>query len=57
MIERSRRLRNARDLRSHHPGPGREVTLAWLWLQFRKIAGAGQSWFVVSLVSEPLDLL
>ena len=57
MIERSRRLRNARDLRSHHPGPGREVTLAWLWLQFRKIAGAGQSWFVVSIVGEPLDLL
>ena len=30
--------------------PNSGVTLHWLWTQMRKIAVAGESWFVVSLV-------
>ena len=35
---------------SVHNGPNGGVTLRWLWAQIRKIAAAGESWFVVSLV-------
>ena len=30
--------------------PNGRITLHWLWTQTRKIAVAGESWFVVSLV-------
>ena len=32
---------------THNDG---RVTFRWLWTQVRKIAAAGESWFVVSLV-------
>ena len=35
---------------SAHNGPNGGVTFRWLWAQMRKIAAAGESWFVVSLV-------
>ena len=30
--------------------PNGRITFRWLWTQIRKIAVAGESWFVVSLV-------
>lgn len=42
------RLNNA--MYSVHNGPNGGMTLRWLWAQIRKIAAAGESWFVVSLV-------
>jgi len=30
--------------------PNDRITFHWLWTQMRKIAVAGESWFVVSLV-------
>jgi hypothetical protein len=35
---------------SAHNGPNAGITFRWLWAQIRKIAVAGESWFVVSLV-------
>jgi len=32
--------------------PNGRITLHWLWTQVRKIAVAGESWFVVSLVGK-----
>ena len=33
--------------------PNGRISLHWLWTQMRKIAVAGESWFVVSLVGTP----
>jgi hypothetical protein len=52
ILERNRRLRSERNISSVMRGPGGAVTLPWLWAQIRKIASAGQSWFVVSLVGK-----
>jgi len=35
---------------SAHNNPKGGITFRWLWAQLRKIAAAGESWFVVSLV-------
>ncbi|TFK66499.1 hypothetical protein BDN72DRAFT_145044 [Pluteus cervinus] len=56
ILERSRRLHNARTVYASHRGPRGEVTIPWLWAQFRKIMDAGQSWFVVSLVGVCIGL-
>ncbi|EMD33680.1 hypothetical protein CERSUDRAFT_67832 [Gelatoporia subvermispora B] len=50
IIERNRRLRTARANQATHRGPNGELTLRWVWSRLRKIADAGQTWFVVSLV-------
>lgn len=50
ILERNRRIRDERTLYATHRGPHGEVTVSWLWTQFRKTLDAGQTWFVVSLV-------
>ncbi|KAI0779526.1 Cl-channel protein [Fomes fomentarius] len=51
IIERNRRLRSARrSSYTPHRGARGEVSLASLWSRLLKVAHAGQSWFVVSLV-------
>ena len=47
IIERNRRIRHNNAVYSD---PNGRITLHWLWTQIRKIAVAGESWFVVSLV-------
>ncbi|KAH7912423.1 chloride channel [Hygrophoropsis aurantiaca] len=50
IIERNRRIRNATYSRTAYRGPRGEITPAWIWAQFRKFLGAGESWFVITLV-------
>ena len=50
ILERNRRINKAQTLYNEERGPHGEVTIPWLWAQLRKIADAGQTWFVVSLV-------
>lgn len=52
IVERNRRIRKAKELHSTHRGPRGELSVRWLWTQFRKILDAGQSWFIVTLVGE-----
>jgi hypothetical protein len=52
ILERNRRLRNARTIYSSRRGPNGEVTIPWLWTQFRKAVDTGQSWIVVSIVGK-----
>lgn len=47
ILERDRRLRNARDEQLKGRGP-RDAS--WLWAQFTRAVKSGQKWFVVSLV-------
>ncbi|KAI0081975.1 Cl-channel protein [Panus rudis PR-1116 ss-1] len=48
--ERNRRILKSRSLYSPSRGHGIQSTLVWLWTQLKKVADAGQTWFVVSLV-------
>jgi chloride channel 3/4/5 len=50
VLERNRRIRDARRFDAAHRGPRGEVTVSWLWTQLRKALDGGQTWFVVSLV-------
>lgn len=52
IIERNRRVRNARKLHTTYRGYGSrgEAMLVWLWSRLRVLVNGGQSWFVVSLV-------
>ncbi|OCH88114.1 Cl-channel protein [Obba rivulosa] len=50
IIERNRRLRTAREIRTTNRGPRGEFTIPWLWSKLRMVTDAGQTWFVVSLV-------
>ena len=57
ILERNRRIRHANKVYAvSHRGPHGEITLRWLWSQFRKVVDAGQTWFVVSLVGEPIQV-
>ncbi|KAJ3555645.1 hypothetical protein NM688_g2466 [Phlebia brevispora] len=50
VVERNRRIRKAKELHSTHRGPRGELSARWLWVRFRKILDAAQSWIVVALV-------
>ena len=50
IIERNRRIRLNNTVYSANRDPNGRITFRWLWTQIRKIAVAGESWFVVSLV-------
>lgn len=52
ILERNRRINKAQTVYNEERGPKGEVTIPWLWAQLRKVADAGQTWFVVSLVGE-----
>ncbi|KAJ7497777.1 Cl-channel protein [Mycena latifolia] len=56
ILERNRRIRDARTVYSAHRGPRGEITAAWLWAQLRRAFDAGQTWFVVSLVGVCIGL-
>ncbi|KAJ7121295.1 Cl-channel protein [Mycena crocata] len=56
ILERNRRIRDSRTLYASHRGPHGEVTVSWLWTQFRKALDTGQTWFVVSLVGVCIGL-
>jgi hypothetical protein len=59
ILERSRRLREAKDVYASSRTSNGQITLSWLISQIRKLIVASQSWFVVSIVGEqpaPLDL-
>ena len=57
IIERNRRIRLNNTVYSAHDEPNGRITFRWLWTQIRKIAVAGESWFVVSLVGTFLRLV
>ncbi|CAL1706212.1 unnamed protein product [Somion occarium] len=50
IIERNRRIRKSRTRYHTHRGHDGRGMLIWIWAQFKKLADAGQSWFIVSLV-------
>lgn len=50
ILERNRRINKAQTVYNEERGPKGEVTARWLWANLRKVADAGQTWFVVSLV-------
>lgn len=51
-MERSRRLREAKDVYSSRQRTNGRITLSWLISHVRKLLVASQSWFVVSIVGE-----
>lgn len=50
ILERNRRLKDAKELSDLRRGPKDRITLSWLRGHARKAISASQSWFVVSLV-------
>ncbi|KAF5351931.1 hypothetical protein D9756_007664 [Leucocoprinus leucothites] len=50
MLERNRRLKDAKELANLRREPRGRITLSRLWRHVRRAINAGQSWFVVSLV-------
>lgn len=59
ILERSRRLREAKNAYTSSRTANGHIALSWLISQIRKLVVASQSWFVVSIVGEqpaPLDL-
>ncbi|KAG1767420.1 chloride channel [Suillus occidentalis] len=50
IVERNRRVRNARAARAAYRGPRGEITPAWVWAQFWRFLRAGEPWLVISLV-------
>ncbi|KIK39991.1 hypothetical protein CY34DRAFT_807654 [Suillus luteus UH-Slu-Lm8-n1] len=50
IVERNRRIRNARAARAAFRGPRGEITPAWVWAQFWRFLRAGEPWLVISLV-------
>ncbi|KAI0268814.1 voltage-gated chloride channel [Gloeopeniophorella convolvens] len=56
IIERNRRLREARDVYAARRGPNGKITFPWLISQMRKVVVASQSWFVVSLVGAGIGI-
>lgn len=51
-MERSRRLREAKDVYASRQRTNGRITLSWLISHVRKLLVASQSWFVVSIVGE-----
>ncbi|KAK7473207.1 glycerol ethanol, ferric requiring protein [Stygiomarasmius scandens] len=56
ILERNRRIRNARSLGDATRDPRGRITISWLWSQLRRAVDTGQSWFVVSLVGVCIGL-
>ena len=53
-MERSRRLREAKDVYASRQRTNGRITLSWLISHVRKLLVASQSWFVVSIVGEQI---
>jgi len=56
ILERSRRLREARDVRASSRTTNGRATLSWLISHVRKLLVASQSWFVVSIVGAGIGI-
>ena len=56
ILERNRRIRHAKVYAVSHRGPRGELTFRWFWAQLRNVVDAAQTWFVVSLVGEPIQV-
>ena len=56
ILERSRRLREAKDVYASSASANGHITLPWLISQVRKLLTTSQSWFVVSIVGELISL-
>lgn len=56
ILERSRRLREAKNMYASSARTNDRYTLSWLVSHVRKLLVASQSWFVVSIVGEPILL-
>ncbi|KAI0302674.1 voltage-gated chloride channel [Russula brevipes] len=56
ILERSRRLREARDVRASSRTTNGQATLSWLISHVRKLLVASQSWFVVSIVGAGIGI-
>ncbi|KAG2355500.1 chloride channel [Suillus spraguei] len=50
IVERNRRIRNAKAAKAAFRGPRGEITPAWVWAQFWRFLRAGEPWLVISLV-------
>ncbi|KAG1725409.1 chloride channel [Suillus paluster] len=50
IVERNRRIRNAKEAQAAHRGPRGEITPVWVWAQFWRFLSAGEPWLVISLV-------
>jgi hypothetical protein len=51
-LERSRRLREAKDMHASSASTGGRFTVSWFKFHVRELLVASQSWFVVSIVGE-----
>ncbi|KAF8499678.1 voltage-gated chloride channel [Russula emetica] len=56
ILERSRRLREAKDVYPSSANANGRITLSWLISQVRKLLTASQSWFVVSIVGAGIGI-
>ncbi|KAH9978994.1 voltage-gated chloride channel [Lactifluus volemus] len=56
ILERSRRLREAKDVYASSRTSNGQITLSWLISQIRKLVVASQSWFVVSIVGAGIGI-
>ncbi|KAH9058793.1 voltage-gated chloride channel [Lactarius vividus] len=56
ILERSRRLREARDVYASSRTANGRITLQWLISQVRQVVVASQSWFVVSIVGAGIGM-
>ncbi|KAG2112083.1 chloride channel [Suillus clintonianus] len=50
VVERNRRIRNAKAAKVAYRGPRGEITPTWVWAQFWRFLRAGEPWLVISLV-------
>ncbi|KAG2101302.1 chloride channel [Suillus discolor] len=50
IVERNRRIRNAKAAQVAYRGPSGEITPTWVWAQLWRFLRAGEPWLVISLV-------
>ncbi|KAG2047130.1 hypothetical protein BDR06DRAFT_964310 [Suillus hirtellus] len=50
IVERNRRIRNAKAAKVAYRGPSGEITPTWVWAQLWRFLRAGEPWLVISLV-------
>ncbi|KAG1861551.1 chloride channel [Suillus subalutaceus] len=50
IVERNRRIRNAKATKAAYRGPRGEITPTWVWAQLWRFLRAGEPWLVISLV-------
>lgn len=56
IVERNRRIRNAKAAKVAYRGPSGEITPTWVWAQLWRFLRAGEPWLVISLVGKDCAL-